>query len=389
MFMFDFPRHVADVSMSLVLDFMLMVMLASPAEECFENSLGQSETAYAWKSLGQLDGGTVSGDFKTARECFRRSLELDEKQGDVWRKFGWEGGGLVNGKNKKPKQCHRHALEHLVQMDNEMQASAWNEFGRLGGGQVHKEIYGEKACYRLAVELDPRHSAAWWNLALEGGDGLYDATICYRKSLEAQESSEGWVEFARHGGRTVHGVKYTEKRCYVRALELDKENADAWVALGTQCSEGKAKVNGELFDDKMCYRKALELNPDPSVKASAWYRLGLAGGEGMDDEKSCYRKSLESSKETEPDAWYQFARLCGKSGRINGVEYRKKRCLVEAIQLDPKHEKAWRDLAEEGGGKVNEVFQDPAACKLKADRIKEGAEPFSESEEESEEESFE
>ena len=54
-------------------------------------------------------------------------------------------------------------------------------------------------------------------------------------------------------GGTVNGKAFSEKECYVRALELKAEYPEAWHNLGAQ---GGGSVNGKAYSNKECYMRA-------------------------------------------------------------------------------------------------------------------------------------
>jgi len=59
------------------------------------------------------------------------------------------------------------------------------------------------------------------------------------------------------GGGRVGGQQYSEKDCYVKALELDPKSAIVWNNLGIV---GGGTFGGLLYSTKDCYVKALELD---------------------------------------------------------------------------------------------------------------------------------
>jgi len=74
------------------------------------------------------------------------------------------------------------------------------------------------------------------------------------------KDAKTWFNFGAKGGGTVGGVRYSDKDCYMKALELDPKFPNAWLNLG---ATGGGTVGGVLYSAKDCYRKARELEPDP------------------------------------------------------------------------------------------------------------------------------
>ena len=137
----------------------------------------------------------------------------------------------------------------------------------------------------------------------------------------------GWAHLSMCGGGSVNGASWATlkcwkhalelgldeeglKRCYIGALELDPDNAVAWVGLG-MCGGGgggggEKLLGGGSYDEETCYIRALELNPD--VSPVAWSNLGVLGG----------------------------IVIC-----IKGTSYDRKKRYIRALELDLEYVYAW------------------------------------------------
>ena len=59
----------------------------------------------------------------------------------------------------------------------------------------------------------------------------------------------------RHGARAV--LQTNTRKCYIKALAIDDQHAQAWYNLGIQ---GVGTVLGQTFMGKECYIKALTID---------------------------------------------------------------------------------------------------------------------------------
>jgi len=86
-------------------------------------------------------------------------------------------------------------------------------------------------------------------------------------STEAKDV-RAWFEMGVSGGGTVEGTRYSEKECYIKALELDDKDAKSWYQLG---SLGGGTVAGIPCSATTCFSRAKELQGEgesPSIDAS-------------------------------------------------------------------------------------------------------------------------
>ena len=96
-------------------------------------------------SLGSIDGGLVSGQPYSAKECYEKALEHDPENSNSWITLGSIDGGLVIGQSTSVKGCYERGLEH----DPEY-SGAWFSLGSIDGGLVNGQPYSAKECYILS-----------------------------------------------------------------------------------------------------------------------------------------------------------------------------------------------------------------------------------------------
>ncbi|CAE7655910.1 Ogt [Symbiodinium sp. CCMP2592] len=161
------------------------------------------------------------------------------------------------------------------------------------------------------------------------------------------KEAEAFWNLGVKGGGERNGQSYSQKACFVKALELNENFALVWRNLGVV---GGGTVKGRHYDAKACYRKTLEVDEKYAV---AWSDLGFVGGgtvKGWDyDAKACYVKALEVD-EKYAGAWNNLGNTGG--GTVNGQAYNRKACYVKALEVDEKYAGAWNNLGNTGGGTV-------------------------------------
>ena len=136
---------------------------------------------------------------------------------------------------------------------------------------------------------------------------------------------------------TINGTPYTKKGCYLKALEIDPQNANAYNNLGnTLAGDETVSINGTDYTKKGCFLKALEIDPR---YANSYHNLGItvAGDEtvsinGTDyTKKGCYLKALEINPGFK-NPWSGLGNmmtLASEPVAVNGIAYTKKECLAK------------------------------------------------------------
>ncbi len=155
-------------------------------------------------------------------------------------------------------------------------------------------------------------------------------------------SAYGWAELRRWwgvrslrtaavGGMIVLGLISN----WNTGSMTEEMNPDAYYCLATTLAQ-----QGDLDGSERYYGRALELNPDD---ASAWVNLGLYVYEAkgmLEQAESCYRRSLTAR----PDyavAIYNLARVAELRGRPDEAEW----LYRETIRLDPLMSGSYNNLA--------------------------------------------
>lgn len=182
----------------------------------------------AWRELALDGGGRVWGYSYTKKECYIRCLELDPECASAWHNLGVQCGGRLAGRECSSKECYSCSLV----CDPEVARGGpkvWRDI--QGRGRVAGKDYTPKECYVRSLELDPKCALAWNSLGVEGG------------------------------GR-IGTANYTTKQCFAKSIDLNLRNARAWNNLGTEGGGQVTVADGpRTFSQKECYIRALELDP--------------------------------------------------------------------------------------------------------------------------------
>ena len=193
---------------------------------------------------------------------------------------------------------------------------------------------------------------AWTHLGAAGGGSInshwYGQKDCFVKALELDpDYADAWSHLGVAGGGMVGSRMFNQTDCFVKVLTFNQNSSSAWSHLGTA---GGGKVGSTWYSWRECYVKSLEL--DPSY-ADSWANLGAAGGGKVRgiwyDQKDCYAKALEIDPASS-STWYNLGAAGG--GRVNAITFSDRDCYVRSLELDPKFAPAWTNLGTCGGGKV-------------------------------------
>jgi tetratricopeptide (TPR) repeat protein len=199
------------------------------------------------------------------------------------------------------------------------------------------------------LAIRKRHAAGvlLWGFAIAYGMSViaFFVTARYRLPIVVPMvllSAYGWTELRRWWGarrlRTwaIGGMIALSLISNWNAGSMAEDmNPDAYYCLATTLAQ-----QGDLDGSERYYRRALELNPDD---ASAWVNLGLYVYEAkgmLEQAESCYRRSLTAR----PDyavAVYNLARMAESRGRPGEAEW----LYREAIRLDPLMSGSYNNLA--------------------------------------------
>lgn len=234
--------------------------------------------------------------------------------------------------NNKPS-CVEYLQDWLQQSQDTKQSA-----------QRHAQLAGKPGTARAVW--------AWTHLGAAGGASInshwYSQKDCFVKALELDpDHADAWSHLGVAGGGMVGSRFFNQTDCFVQVLKFKQNSSRAWSHLGTA---GGGKVGSTWYTWKDCYEKSLELDPN---YADTWANLGAAGGGKVSNhpysETECYAKALELSPRSS-STWYNLGAAGG--GKVKGTTFSACDCYVQSLELDPKFAPAWSNLGRCGGRKV-------------------------------------
>ena len=326
----------------------------------------------------------------------RMPSRLQELPADAatWTTLGKGGGVVVEMETFTMQydtvQCFEKALELLPQ-----DAEVWVHLGRLGGGRVGHVKYDASECFERALIEDVEAAGklgAWFDLAqqlpttwqLEKAilgvtnpiRGVrYSEAKCYEKALEVNaQHTAAWWGLGSVGGGTISGQRFEEHECYAQYLALEPNEPLIWRVLG---DIGGSVIGGVHFGAKECLEMALgiESTQRPNIAATGmqpflWYERGVSiGREDLTapyTKKECFERTLTLDPWFQL-AWFELSKLGG--GEVRRIQYGTKQCYAKALDELYAHAKSWEQLAELGGGEVNSEVLTTFQCHEKAQAI--------------------
>jgi tetratricopeptide (TPR) repeat protein len=283
--------------------------LRDSAVKCYVKALQADEKhVEAWTLLGKLLGeadstAIVRGTPVTRRECFYRALMCDLSQGVLWYNVGTslEGDDRVTvgtEQNLTKKDCFVRALERDASL-----AEAWNNLGLcLSAGEsvrVNSDDIDAVGCFKKALCLDKTLPHSWSNLAWKlkvDGRSTVDVDGTEYKQRDLIVKALSLSDSDRHSSTqasldycllavllsnvpvtvNIKGTEVNQRRCWIRALELDSTRWEAWFRLGNDLarsgSDSGAIIRGKTYSAVYCFTRAVALNKECGEK---WLQLGL------------------------------------------------------------------------------------------------------------------
>jgi|GEM_PF-1407593 len=307
--------------------------------------------------LGILLG--KQGDIQQAYKYFERLTKLLPEYSEGWRLLGWAQENLKN--IEEATKSYLKAIE----LDKE-NASAVEALGILLGNQGgHKQAYNY---FKKLTDLAPEYSEGWRLL----GDAQYylkkieDTEKSYLKAIELDKENtsaikslgillgeQGDIEKAHkyfetltkllpdysEGWRLLGWVQKNIKNYkvamnnYLKAIEIDEENASAIKALGILLGE-----KGDFQQAHNYFETLTKLVPEYS---EGWRLLGWAQEKlkNKEEAKKSYLKAIELDKEN-TNAIEYMGILLGEKGDIQQAH----KYFETLTKLLPDYSEGWRLL---------------------------------------------
>jgi hypothetical protein len=283
--------------------------LRDSALKCYVNALQADEKhVEAWTLLGKLldeadSTAIVRGTPVTRRECFYRALMCDLSQGVLWYNVGTSLDGddrvtIGTEQNLTNKDCFLRALERDASL-----AEAWNNLGLcLSAGEsvrVNSDDIDAIGCFKKALCLDKTLPHSWsnlaWKLKADGGSTIdVDGTSYTQRDLivkalrlsdsDRHSSAQASLDYCLLAVLLsnvpvpvdIKGTEVNQRRCWIRALELDSTRWEAWFRLGNDLarsgSDSGAIIRGKTYSAVYCFARAVALNKKCGEE---WLQLGL------------------------------------------------------------------------------------------------------------------
>jgi len=312
--------------------------------QAIESADRDGSRSVAWFVMGRDAGGSAE---HTARQCFERAAELDDKDFDNWYYLAVHGGGTVGAHARSRVECLELAVRALDATPNFRQGSwgeqrtaqavdCWAQLARAEDGRT----ISKKECARRALEIDPGHRAERsGDLVLDLLQDEYTPEDC--EMIDAAQRA-AWTELGRAGGGKIRGVEYDARQCISQALAIAPDSPEALFLRGRM---GGGDVGGETLDARQCFQRALgSKSTEPTYVgaiASRWAALGrLGGGEVLGvfyRQVACYERALSSVPRGDvrfSDEWCALGLLGG--GQVDGEPWTAKQCLEHALVLEPR-----------------------------------------------------
>ncbi|MFI4874886.1 MAG: tetratricopeptide repeat protein, partial [Blastopirellula sp. JB062] len=147
--------------------------------------------------------------------------------------------------------------------------------------------------FEHALGLDPQHGQAWFvkGCVISESGRVRDAAQCYLQALQHAPGYAGLILF--NLGNCFRDLDEPERalECFESVIELEPENADAWINQGVVLDR-----LGRAEEAIACYDKAIRLAPND---VDAWANRGncLRALREFADALECYETALQFKPE--------------------------------------------------------------------------------------------
>jgi hypothetical protein len=131
--------------------------------------------------------------------------------------------------------------------------------------QIKNRSYSFVDCYAKVVTLDKKNIQTW--ILLEGAIGVqtvlisgseYNRKDCLKKLLELQANNS--FLWCRLGDLLTKGEeivlnqrKYDSAACFIKVIEIDPLNINAWIGLSKVIEDREIIINGMTYSKTMCH----------------------------------------------------------------------------------------------------------------------------------------
>ena len=330
---------------------------------------------------------TIDGKQFTARDCLTIAVQLNPACGEAWAVLGTKLGRSsieIEGMKYNSQSCFLQAV-----MNGATTALSWNGLGATIDQDSTVLVAGESLtavrCFQLALEENISFASAWYNLGCCIREGIdrqlaedkkaelsaevltvevkgmsYSERDCFIKAIENQPNHAlAWGNLGAilrpDESIVVSQSLVTQRDCYINALAFNPSDGGAWEGLASEMADGDTvTIRSVTFTKKQCYANAVKTIPRLARAWSALGRLLAADGETIKikgvahSARDCYVQACQHNLRS-PSAWWNVARIMKKNDpsdtiTISNVQFTKIECLLKALELDPDFEPSWHSL---------------------------------------------
>jgi len=227
---------------------------------------------------------------------------------------------------------------------------------------------GQKNCSNLvarALEHIKFKTSSFWvnqgdklsaNEYVNVNGNVYTNRQCYLKALDCNiQNSYAWGRLGQtletNETVVVDDIPHRKIDCLARSLMIDDRSSAGWYDLAriVEITDKNILVNDKKYSVAQCYVKSLSIN---NKSANTWHGLGcnlnltqqksILVGRKLMSEKQCYVKSLELDS-THSQSWLALASTLDEKELviISNKQYSKNGCFQQALDSNPLDADTW------------------------------------------------
>ena len=307
----------------------------APRDAAIQNALGE-----ALERIGALDAAIAA---------YRAALQANPQ-------FRKASNNLILGLVKAGQG------EEAVQRARDLVAQAANDPDRyftLGLAQSEQNVADAMASFRRALEIDPRHALARYNLALalDRTDRTAEAIAEMQKTLASDSRAETHSKLG--GMHARQGDFDAAIRDLRAAIALDPRSADAHAALGAVF---RARRDWENAEREL--RRAIAIAPNPATHYTLAQVLQQRGDSGGAHAALAEAERLRHEREQEQQATVLTSVGTAKfdAGRFADALELFRRAVAASERYAPAHYQMGRALQRLGrDGEARDAFRRAAS----------------------------